>query len=42
MTSDTLRETSGDVTEAARRIGLHRNQLRRWLTLNALDPARFR
>jgi DNA-binding NtrC family response regulator len=31
-----LREANGNVTAAARRLGLHRNQLRRWLARRAL------
>jgi DNA-binding NtrC family response regulator len=37
-----LRATAGNVTEAARRLGVHRNQLRRWLVQNGVDAARFR
>jgi transcriptional regulator with PAS, ATPase and Fis domain len=33
-----LREEQGNVTRAAKRLGLHRNQLRRWLERNAVDP----
>jgi DNA-binding NtrC family response regulator len=28
----------GNVTRAAKRLGLHRNQLRRWLEKNQVDP----
>ena len=35
---ETLRDEGGNVTRAAQRLGLHRNQLRRWLTRNDLDP----
>jgi transcriptional regulator with GAF, ATPase, and Fis domain len=33
-----LRDERGNVTRAAQRLGLHRNQLRRWLTRHDLDP----
>jgi len=33
-----LSETGGNVTRAARQLGLHRNQLRRWLAKNATLP----
>jgi transcriptional regulator with GAF, ATPase, and Fis domain len=33
-----LRAESGNVTRAAQRLGLHRNQLRRWLSRNDVDP----
>jgi transcriptional regulator of acetoin/glycerol metabolism len=33
-----LRDEQGNVTRAAERLGMHRNQLRRWLTRNDLDP----
>ncbi len=37
-----LRDERGNVTGAAKRLGLHRNQLRRWLTKNpAIDPRVF-
>jgi transcriptional regulator of acetoin/glycerol metabolism len=37
-----LRDERGNVTGAAKRLGLHRNQLRRWLTKNpAVDPRVF-
>jgi DNA-binding NtrC family response regulator len=37
-----LAATSGNVAEAARRLGLHRTQLYRWLDEDGIDPARFR
>jgi len=36
-----LRETGGRVATAARKLGIHRNQLRRWLTDNGVDPQSF-
>jgi len=33
-----LRAERGNVTRAAQRLGLHRNQLRRWLVRNDVDP----
>ena len=33
-----LRAEGGNVTRAAQRLGLHRNQLRRWLSRNDVDP----
>jgi transcriptional regulator with GAF, ATPase, and Fis domain len=36
-----LRENAGNVTAAARTLGMHRNQLRRWLTKEGLDPTAF-
>jgi len=33
-----LRAERGNVTRAAQRLGLHRNQLRRWLARNDVDP----
>ncbi len=33
-----LRAERGNVTRAAQRLGVHRNQLRRWLARNAIDP----
>jgi DNA-binding NtrC family response regulator len=33
-----LRAEGGNVTRAAQRLGLHRNQLRRWLSRHDLDP----
>jgi transcriptional regulator with GAF, ATPase, and Fis domain len=35
---EVLRSEHGNVTRAARRLGLHRNQLRRWLTRNEVAP----
>jgi len=37
-----LRETSGNVTEAARRMGKARQQIQRWLRRFELDPLSFR
>jgi transcriptional regulator with PAS, ATPase and Fis domain len=37
----TLRETGGKVATAARKLGVHRNQLRRWLRENDVDPQSF-
>lgn len=36
-----LKESEGKVATAARTLGLHRNQLRRWLEKNELDPRIF-
>jgi transcriptional regulator of acetoin/glycerol metabolism len=36
-----LRAEQGNVTRAARVLGMHRNQLRRWLGKNAVDPKAF-
>jgi transcriptional regulator of acetoin/glycerol metabolism len=36
-----LRAEQGNVTRAARTLGMHRNQLRRWLAKNAVDPKTF-
>jgi transcriptional regulator with GAF, ATPase, and Fis domain len=37
-----LREARGNVTGAARRLGLHRNQLRRWLAKNPeVEPTAY-
>jgi len=36
-----LRETGGRVATAARKLGVHRNQLRRWLSENDVDPQSF-
>jgi transcriptional regulator with PAS, ATPase and Fis domain len=36
-----LRDAGGNVTGAAKQLGLHRNQLRRWLTKHAVDPRKF-
>ena len=36
-----LTKARGNVTQAARDLGLHRNQLRRYLAAHALDPRRF-
>jgi transcriptional regulator with GAF, ATPase, and Fis domain len=36
-----LREAHGNVTGAAKKLGLHRNQLRRWLTKHEVDPRQF-
>ncbi len=33
-----LRAEQGNVTRAARALGMHRNQLRRWITKNGVDP----
>jgi DNA-binding NtrC family response regulator len=38
---ETLRRAQGNVTRAAQELGMHRNQLRRWLARHALDPRRF-
>jgi transcriptional regulator with PAS, ATPase and Fis domain len=35
---EALKLEGGNVTRAAKRLGLHRNQLRRWLEKNAVDP----
>jgi DNA-binding NtrC family response regulator len=36
-----LRAEQGNVTRAARDLGMHRNQLRRWLARNDVDPKAF-
>ncbi len=36
-----LRREQGNVTRAARTLGWHRNQLRRWITKNNVDPKTF-
>lgn len=36
-----LQESEGRVATAARALGIHRNQLRRWLEKNEVDPKKF-
>jgi transcriptional regulator of acetoin/glycerol metabolism len=36
-----LRAEQGNVTRAARALGMHRNQLRRWIAKNGVDPRMF-
>ena len=36
-----LKREQGNVTRAARALGMHRNQLRRWLTRHGVDPRAF-
>jgi transcriptional regulator of acetoin/glycerol metabolism len=36
-----LRREQGNVTRAAKALGLHRNQLRRWIAKNNVDPKAF-
>jgi DNA-binding NtrC family response regulator len=36
-----LRDSQGNVSVAARQLGIHRTQLRRWLTQLAIDPAQY-
>src|SRR6185503_1206522 len=36
-----LKREQGNVTRAARALGMHRNQLRRWLTRNNVNPKSF-
>ncbi len=36
-----LRSANGQVVPAARALGVHRNQLRRWLARNSVDPRSF-
>jgi len=36
--AEVLRRVDGNVTRAAQELGLHRNQLRRWLARNEIDP----
>ncbi len=36
-----LKREQGNVTRAARALGMHRNQLRRWLTRHNVDPKTF-
>jgi len=36
-----LKREQGNVTRAARSLGMHRNQLRRWLTRHNVDPKAF-
>ena len=38
---EALRRENGNVTRTARAIGWHRNQLRRWLAKNRVDPAQL-
>ncbi len=38
---DALRECTGKVATAARKLGVHRNQLRRWLEKNHIDPQSY-
>jgi transcriptional regulator with PAS, ATPase and Fis domain len=38
MIEEALRAEGANVTRAAKRLGLHRNQLRRWLEKNGVDP----
>jgi transcriptional regulator of acetoin/glycerol metabolism len=37
----TLQREKGNVTRSAKILGMHRNQLRRWLDKNAVDPKAF-
>ncbi|MFO0755819.1 MAG: sigma 54-interacting transcriptional regulator [Byssovorax sp.] len=37
----TLRKEKGNVTRAAKALGLHRNQLRRWIDKNKIDPKTY-
>jgi transcriptional regulator with AAA-type ATPase domain len=39
---DALRQEVGNVSKAARKLGMHRNQLRRWLTAHGFDVAALR
>lgn len=41
LIEDALRESKGKVATAARQLGVHRNQLRRWLSENQVDPTSF-
>ena len=36
-----LKAEGGNVTRAAKALGMHRNQLRRWISRNAVDPKMF-
>ncbi len=36
-----LDEEAGNVTQAAKSLGVHRNELRRWLRKNGIKPANF-
>jgi DNA-binding NtrC family response regulator len=36
-----LRECDGNVTGAAKALGMHRNQLRRWIAKEGVDPSSF-
>ena len=36
-----LRRAEGNVSAAARELGVHRTQVRRWMERHALDPAAF-
>ena len=38
---EALRRNEGRVASAARDLGLHRNQLRRWIAANDVDPRQF-
>lgn len=37
-----LREAQGNVSEAARRLGLHRNRIRRWLERHSVEAGNFK
>jgi len=37
-----LRAEAGNVTRAARRLGVHRNKIRRWLERRGIDPKTYR
>jgi len=39
---DALRASGGNVTQTARTLGIHRNQLRRWLERNRVDVRQFK
>jgi hypothetical protein len=39
---DALRDEGGNVSRAARKLGMHRNQLRRWLAAQGFDVSNFR
>src|SRR5262249_8628549 len=38
---EALRKEKGNVTRAAKTLGLHRNQLRRWLARTQVDPRNY-
>jgi DNA-binding NtrC family response regulator len=39
---EVLKRQNGNVTSAARELGLHRNQLRRWLARHGVDPEKYK
>ena len=39
---EALRKNAGKVATTARALGIHRNQLRRWLKEHEVDPNQFK